>query len=120
VKVSTWVLLAGALAIVAPEDALAGTRKAVQLTGTLNLNEANPSQLDLLPGIGPSAAQRIIAYRQRQPFRRIEELVKVKGFGKRKFDKLRPYLAVSGQTTLKAAGAHKVGARPLPPGARAG
>jgi hypothetical protein len=44
---------------------------------------------------------RIIAYRQKTPFQRAEELVKVKGFGKKKFDKLKPFLAVSGATSLK-------------------
>ncbi len=79
-----------------------GARKVVKLSGTLNLNQASAQQLDQLPGVGEKAAERIIAHRQKTPFQRTEELVKVKGFGKKKFDKLKPFLAVSGATTLKA------------------
>ncbi|MHB8873598.1 MAG: ComEA family DNA-binding protein [Myxococcaceae bacterium] len=82
----------------------AGKRKAspVKLSGVLNLNQASAAQLDLLPGVGEKAAQKIIAYRQKTPFKRVEELVKVKGFGKKKFEKIKPYLAVAGPTTLTA------------------
>ncbi|RKH18215.1 helix-hairpin-helix domain-containing protein, partial [Corallococcus praedator] len=37
----------------------------------------------------------------KRPFGRVEELVRVKGFGKKKFLKLRAHLALSGPTTLK-------------------
>jgi competence protein ComEA len=84
-------------------DALAARRKAapVQMAGTLNLNTATPSQLDLLPGVGAKAAERILEYRKKTPFARVEELVKVKGFGKKKFDKLKAHLAVTGPNTLQ-------------------
>lgn len=78
-----------------------GEKKRGVLTGVVNLNTATASQLDLLPGVGAKAAERIIAHRARQPFRRIEDLVKVKGFGKKRFDKMRAYLAVTGNTTLQ-------------------
>lgn len=74
----------------------------VQLTGTVNLNTATAAQLDLLPGVGVKAAKQIIEHRQKAPFAKVEEIVKVKGFGKKKFDRMKPYLAVSGETTLKA------------------
>ncbi len=82
----------------------AGNRRGpkVQVTGVLNLNQASLAQLDLLPGVGAAAAKKIAAYREKTPFKRIEELVKVKGFGKKKFEKLKPYLTVSGPTTLVA------------------
>jgi competence protein ComEA len=70
--------------------------------GTVNLNQASPTQLDLLPGVGAKAVANIVAHRQKQPFARVEELVKVKGFGKKRFDKLRPYLSVQGPTTFTA------------------
>ncbi len=71
------------------------------LSGTVNLNTATAAQLDQLPGVGQKAAERILAHRSKTPFARTEELVKVKGFGKKKFDKLKAHLAVSGPTTLK-------------------
>ena len=82
-------------------DALATRKKReMKVSGVVNLNQATPSQLDQLPGVGEKAAKKIIAYREKTPFRRTEELVKVKGFGKKKFEKLKPHLSVSGPTTL--------------------
>lgn len=81
------------------EAASAKTR--TQYTGVVNLNEATVAQLDLLPGVGAKAAQRIITWREKRAFKRIEELVRVKGFGKKQFLKLKPYLTLQGATTLK-------------------
>ncbi|WP_239470383.1 ComEA family DNA-binding protein [Archangium violaceum] len=78
-----------------------GTKLRIQYTGVVNLNEATVAQLDLLPGVGPKAAQRIIAWRQKRAFKRIEELVRVKGFGKKQFLKLKPYLTLEGPSSLK-------------------
>jgi competence protein ComEA len=75
------------------------------ISGVLNLNTASQGQLDQMPGVGPKAAERIIAYRAKTPFTRPEDLVKVKGFGKKKLDKLKAHLAVSGPTTLKVTSA---------------
>jgi competence protein ComEA len=67
----------------------------------VNLNEATDVELDRLPGVGMKAVERILAHRQKQPFQRVEELVRVKGFGKKKFQKLKPYLSLKGPSTLK-------------------
>jgi len=75
--------------------------RSAALSGVLNLNGATAEQLDLLPGVGPKAASRIIAHRQKRAFERIEELVQVRGFGKRRFEKMRSHLSVRGATTLK-------------------
>ncbi|MGQ0505891.1 MAG: ComEA family DNA-binding protein [Myxococcaceae bacterium] len=69
--------------------------------GSLNLNQATAQELDALPGVGEKAAERIIAHRERTPFQRPEQLVRVKGFGKKKFEKLRAYLAITGPTTFR-------------------
>ena len=69
--------------------------------GVVNLNEANPEQLALLPGVGPSRANAIVAHRKTHPFKRLEELMRVKGFGKKTFARLRPMLSLSGPTTLQ-------------------
>lgn len=57
-------------------------------TGRLNVNEATHRQLTLLPGIGPSLAQRIIDYRERAgPFSKPSDLLNVKGIGTKKLER---------------------------------
>jgi len=73
----------------------------VKVSGSLNLATATAAQLDQLPGVGQKAAKAIIDHRAKTPFSRVEELVQVKGFGKKRFDRLKPYLTLSGATTLK-------------------
>ncbi|MBX5484962.1 MAG: helix-hairpin-helix domain-containing protein [Myxococcaceae bacterium] len=77
------------------------------VSGVVNLNTATAAQLELLPGVGEKAAKRIIEHRQKAPFKRIEEIVKVKGFGKKKFEKMRAFLTVTGPTTAKGLGGAK-------------
>ena len=61
------------------------------------------------PGIGPGKARAIAEHRHAHPFRRIDELTKVKGIGRKTFGHLRPYLTTVGPTTLD----HDVKLRPL-------
>ena len=75
------------------------------LEGQLNLNTATAAELDLLPGVGPATAEKIIQHRERHPFERPAQLMRIKGIGKKKFAKLKPYLVVDGETTLHVAGA---------------
>jgi len=59
----------------------------------LNMNTASLSQLQLLPGIGPKMAQRIVEYRKASgPFREPSQIMEVNGIGPKKFEKLKPYL----------------------------
>ncbi|MDW8245027.1 MAG: ComEA family DNA-binding protein [Sandaracinaceae bacterium] len=68
--------------------------------GVVNIQTASAEELQRLPGIGPSKAEAIIAYRSRHPFRRIEDIMRVRGIGRATFRRLQPYLTVSGPTTL--------------------
>ncbi len=99
-RVALGVVLVLGLVLLGPGVAEAGKSRA-RYTGVVNLNEATEAQLDLLPGVGAKAAQSILTHRKKRPFQRIEELVKVKGFGKKKVEKLKPYLTLTGPTTLK-------------------
>ncbi|WP_342376531.1 helix-hairpin-helix domain-containing protein [Myxococcus stipitatus] len=98
---AAWGLLALGLLVGGPGVADAATASRTQYSGVVNLNEASASELDLLPGVGEKAAQRIIQHRGKRPFQRVEELVRVKGFGRKKFLKLKAHLTLSGPTTLK-------------------
>ena len=61
----------------------------------VNINTANQSELDSLPGIGPSIAQRIIEYREENGnFQKIEDLQNVKGIGDAKFSDIKDNVTV--------------------------
>jgi comEA protein len=71
----------------------------------VNLNSASITQLQTLPGIGASAAQRIVDYRQKNgSFKKIEELMNVKGIGEKSFLKLKPLITVSADKADHAGG----------------
>ena len=64
-------------------------------TSPLNLNAASATQLESLPGIGARTAERIIEYRQKNGgFKKIEELMNVRGVGEKSFLKLKPLITV--------------------------
>jgi len=68
----------------------------------VNINTATAEQLANLPRVGAKAAQRIVDHRKASgQFARIEDLMEVKGFGEKRFEQLKPYLAISGPTTLE-------------------
>ena len=86
----------------------AGAAKAkATAANPVNLNSASVAQLQTLPGIGASTAQRIIEYRQKNgSFKKIEELMNVKGIGEKSFLKLKPLITV-GADKADRAGAEK-------------
>ena len=60
----------------------------------ININTASEKELDSLPGIGPAIARRIVEHRSSQPFTKIEDIMLVKGIGKKKFAKLKELITV--------------------------
>ena len=83
-------------------------------SAVVDLNTATSAELDALKGVGAAKAKAIIDYRDKNgPFKSVDDLAKVKGFGAKTVDKLRPEITVSG-----AAAAPKPAA-PVPPPALA-
>jgi competence protein ComEA len=62
----------------------------------VNLNTATVAQLETLPGIGKSTAERILEYREKSGgFKKIEDLMNVRGIGEKSFLKLKPLITVA-------------------------
>lgn len=94
-RIAGTLVLAGLLLTALPGLAAEGKR-------VVNVNSADAAQLALLPRVGPSVAQRIIDFRKENgPFKSAEDLMLVQGIGEKTFQLLKPYVAVSGETTLK-------------------
>ena len=74
----------------------AGKGATVAAPATLvNLNSATREQLEALPGIGPRTAALILEYRQKSGgFKKVEELMNIKGIGEKSFLKLKPMVVV--------------------------
>lgn len=60
----------------------------------ININEAGVEDLVSLPGIGPSRAQAIVAEREKRRFRRIEDIMRVPGIGRKTFGRIRSAIRV--------------------------
>src|SRR4051812_50173520 len=102
------------LALLSFATALPAFAAGKAVDGVVNLNTAPPDVLSLLPGIGPAKVDLILAYRKRRPFRTVDELVRVKGIGRRMVRALRPHLAVAGPTTATAARSTPAAPAPAP------
>ena len=74
--------------------ALAQKGKAVS-NEKVNLNTATSEQLQTLPGVGPAMAKRVLEYRAKVgKFTKVEEILNVKGFGEKNFQKLKDRLLI--------------------------
>lgn len=61
----------------------------------VNLNTASVAELDAIKGVGPGKAKAIVAYREQNgPFKSVDDLRHVKGFGEKSVTKLRAELTV--------------------------
>ena len=99
--------ICGTLLLTSP--ALAASTQAAQdaqpSKAAINLNLATVDQLETLPGIGRKTAERIIEHRTKNgAFKKIEELMNVKGIGEKSFLKLKPMIVVTPLKTEKAPG----------------
>ena len=99
-------LASGLLSAPAPAETEGGRK-------TVNINQASADELSRLPRVGAKLAGRIVTHRsQHGLFKRAEDLMAVKGVGEKMFASLKPYLTVSGPTTLTEKVASAKGTRP--------
>jgi competence protein ComEA len=74
---------------------LTGAATATPSTELININTASATELEALPGIGPTLAQRIVDYRtQHGPFPAIEGIMNVAGIGPAVFDQIQGLITV--------------------------
>ena len=82
----------------APKSTAAKNPQAAPPTASapLNINTATLAQLETLPGLGRTVAERIVEYRDKNGnFKKVEDLMNVKGIGEKSFLKLKPLVAVA-------------------------
>lgn len=60
----------------------------------ININTADLVKLQEINGVGPSTAEKIINYRQKEHFRKIEDIKNVDGIGEKTFEKLKDHICV--------------------------
>ncbi len=61
----------------------------------IDINRASVEEFTKLPGVGPALARRIVAFREKHgPFRRVEDLLAIRGIGHKKWKAMRVYLRV--------------------------
>lgn len=75
---------------------------ALPALAAVNINTATLSELEAVKGLGPTKAQSIIAYRDANgSFKSVDDLDKVKGFGKASIEKIRSELSVGADSAKK-------------------
>ena len=72
--------------------------------GRIDINSASAAELAKLPGIGPSKAQAIVEFREKEPFVRAEDLRKVKGIGDKLYESIKDQVTVGDAPSPKGRG----------------
>jgi comEA protein len=79
----------------------------------ININTANSEELQQVPGIGPVTAEKILQMRKSYgTFKSVDDLLSIRGIGKKRLEKMRKYLAVSKSTAGNRAPRPTVSASP--------
>ncbi len=101
--IAMLLLTSASLAAAGQQEKPAAARASAAPAAPVNLNTATQAQLESLPGIGAATAKRILEYRQKTgSFKKIEELMNVKGIGEKSFLKLKPHVTVAAERAGQA------------------
>jgi competence ComEA-like helix-hairpin-helix protein len=93
-------LLFGFLAFCLVLKGTSGTTKKPPLK-PININTANSEELQQVPGIGPATADKILQMRKSYgAFKSVDDLLSIRGIGKKRLEKMRKYLTVSKSASL--------------------
>jgi competence ComEA-like helix-hairpin-helix protein len=87
----------------------------------VNLNTASSEELQLVPGIGPSTADKILQMRKSYgAFKSVDDLLAIKGIGPKRLEKMRKYLTVgkAAQTKKSSTDAPPAKGQAKPPPAK--
>ena len=69
----------------------------------ININTADSAQLQLVPGIGPSTAEKILQMRKSYgSFESVNDLMAIRGIGPKRLEKMRKYLTINRPATKKS------------------
>jgi competence protein ComEA len=83
------------IAIQVPATSPVTSVPTVKAASKVNLNRASADELQILPGIGPVLAQRMVDWRKAHGrYRTVDDLQEVKGIGKKRLEQLRPLVTV--------------------------
>ena len=94
------VFVFGTLAGASPVAAAPRGVNQVEISGMVNINTAPEAKLRMLPGIGQKKARAIIAHRTQKPFMQITDLMQIKGFNQKLFNRIKPFISTAGDTSI--------------------
>src|SRR6202521_4505512 len=81
----------------------------------VNINTATSAQLQLVPGIGPSTAEKILQMRKSYgAFKSVNDLMAIRGIGPKRLEKMRKYLTVGKPAPATPTTAHPASAKIKP------
>lgn len=66
-------------------------------TKKININMADINELTSIPGVGEKTEQKIIDYREKKKFKKIEDVMNIDGIGENKFKNMKDYISVNGR-----------------------